>query len=137
MIILIFKKFLFHPITRKLNLLSSTKQLDLICILCLGYMVFLTRTLFLQNFSEAMFDYDPYQYFYTILYIAQNHNFNLSPFIDFLAALSTFSNSENALTSIRNLSIIFSIHLTLIVYLIARKMFNHIISFMSALMALI
>jgi hypothetical protein len=134
--ILIFKKFLFHPIAQKLNLLSSTKQLDLLCILCLGYIVFLTRTLFLQNFSETMIDYDSYQYFYTALYIAQNHNLILSPFIDFLTVLSTLSDSENALAFLRNLSIIFSIHLVLIFYLIVRKMFNHIVSFMSTLMAL-
>ncbi|OLC92250.1 MAG: hypothetical protein AUI92_05565 [Thaumarchaeota archaeon 13_1_40CM_3_38_6] len=138
---LIYKKFLLTPIANTLNPLSPTKQLDLIFILSLGYIVFLTRSLFLQNYGETMINYDSYTYFYTAVSSVQNHNFSLSPFILFLAGLynlaGSYSSSDltDVIQFVRYASIISSIHLIVFFYLIARKMFKHVISFMGTLLA--
>ena len=138
---IIYKKFLLHPIAHTLNLLSPTKQLDLLFIVSLGYIVFLTRTLYLQNYAGTMINYDSYTYFYTAISSAQNHIFTSNPFIMFLSGLYALSGSHNSsdLTNViqfvRNASIIFSIHLVVFFYLIARKLFNPIISFIGTLFA--
>lgn len=101
-------------------------------IISLGYLVFFTRILFLQDHAVYMFDYDPYTYLYKAITVNQNHQFVHDPFIMFLSSIYGLIDPSNAIFLTRNIITMFSIILFIFFYLIMKKICNQTISFIGA-----
>ena len=116
------------------------RQLDFILVVFLGVVTFSTLFLLLFNSGKAMFNIDSYTYLSTAISIAKGSSeYSASPFLNILSlAIKVLANSHTGLLilPLRVLNIIFAVQLVLFIYLIARKIFDHFISTLTALMAL-
>ena len=100
----------------------------------LGYFTFISKIFFIQNHADNMFDFDSYIYLSAAILMTAGDALSFNPFIIFLSSLYPFfSDQSTAIVSLRVINLVFSVHLVLISYLIARKLFNYYFSFFTAL----
>jgi hypothetical protein len=114
-------------------------QLDLILVIFLAVVTSFTLFFLLVNSGKAMFNIDSYSYLSDAISIAKGSTeHSASPFINMLSlAIKVLENSHiELLLPLRVLNIVFAVQLVIFVYLIARKMFGHFTSTITALLAL-
>lgn len=121
-------------IISKVKVAIAKKKMDILIMIFLGYITFISKIFFLQNYADNMFDFDSYTYLSTAILMTTGDASSSNPFIIFLSSLYPFfSDQSTAIVSLRVINLVFSVHLVLISYLIARKLFNYYFSFFTAL----
>jgi Dolichyl-phosphate-mannose-protein mannosyltransferase len=115
------------------------QQLDLIIVVFLGVVSFSTLFFLLVNSGKAMFNIDSYTYLSTAVSIAKGSSeYSANPFINIISlAIKVSTNLHiESLLPLRILNIVFAVQLVVLIYLIARKIFDHFFSTLTAVMAL-
>jgi len=120
---------IIHKIKNKIN----ERKLDIVFVVFLSYVVFFTRTFFLENHQETMIFVDSYTYLSDAIFINSNPN-SAGSFITILSYFyPLFDDPGEAIFYLRLMMIIFSIQLVAIFYLICRKLFNPLYSLIGSL----